>query len=170
MLFSKDFSDVQFHCPGGAVLYAHQVILSAASDYFKTVFKGPWADEHPNGIWQTTNSAELMKIMLTFIYTGDQFQNKCPEQHLDIVSLAHEYQLTDLLQISAKILIDKIDEENVKEILQASALYNLDDLKKSCFLYIKEDFAMVLMDGNFMKLAEKDESLWSELRLFLSQK
>ena len=70
LLFSSTFSDVHFHCPDGAILHAHKSILSTASPYFATVFLGPWDDDHPDGVWKTTNCAEIMKGLLRSMYTG----------------------------------------------------------------------------------------------------
>ena len=170
MLLSSKFSDVHFHCPDGTILHAHRNILSAASPYFATVFEGPWDDEHPNGVWKTSNSANLMKVILAYIYIGVKKGDEISNQALAILSLAHEYQLEMLVKAAETILMQQIEEENVKEILQSSILYNLEKLKRSCFDFVKKNMAKVLMNKDFMKLATEDEALWSELQSFFVMK
>ena len=167
MLLSSKFSDIHFHCPDGTILHAHRNVLSAANPYFATVFEGPWDDEHPNGVWKTSNSAKLMKVILAYIYIGVKKGDEISDQALAILSLAHEYELTMLVKAAETTLIQQIEEENVKELLQSSILYNLKKLKRSCFDFIKKNAIKVLTNKEFMKLATEDEALWSELRSFL---
>eukprot|EP00560_Eucampia_antarctica_P001025 CAMPEP_0197841240 /NCGR_PEP_ID=MMETSP1437-20131217/46064_1 /TAXON_ID=49252 ORGANISM="Eucampia antarctica, Strain CCMP1452" /NCGR_SAMPLE_ID=MMETSP1437 /ASSEMBLY_ACC=CAM_ASM_001096 /LENGTH=84 /DNA_ID=CAMNT_0043450965 /DNA_START=1396 /DNA_END=1647 /DNA_ORIENTATION=+ len=81
-------------------------------------------------------------------------------QPLAILSLAHEYQLTMLVKATERILMKQIEEENVKELLQSSVLYNLVRLKQSCFEFIKINSLKVLMNEDFAKLATEDKALW----------
>ena len=138
MLFSAKFSDVHFHCPDGTILHAHRNILSAASPYFATVFEGPWCDEHPNGVWKTSNSADLMRVILAYIYISVEKEDDISKQPFAVLSLAHEYQLIILVEAAERILMQQIKEKNVKEILQSSILYNLENLKHSCFDFIEK--------------------------------
>jgi len=165
--YSVKFSDVHIHCLDGTILHAHRNILSAASPYFATVFEGPWGDEHPNGVWNTANPVDLMKVILTHIYIGVKSNDEMSNQPLAILSLAHEYQLTMLVKATERVLMEQIEVGNVKELLQSSVLYNLVRLKQSCSEFIKNNSRKVLMNEDFMKLATEDKALWIELRSFL---
>jgi len=167
MLFSEKFSDVHFLCPGGAMLHAHRIVLSAASDYFSAIFEGDWADEHPDGKWEIPISENLMRIILTHIYTCDTDTEEISEYPLEIISLAHEYQLTKLVEKAEQVMTEKIDEFNVKQALQIAVLHDLDVLKESCFQFIKGSTKNIVMDKGFMELSTKDEALWDELRSYL---
>ena len=162
-LFSDTLSDVHLHCPDGTILHAHKVILSMQSSYFATVFEGPWDKEHPNGIWVTSNSPDIMKVILTFIYTG-VFTYEEDQQLLSLLTLAHEYELKRLVEAIEEKLILMIDPKSIKDITQKAYIYSLDCLKESCCTFIYNYFLDVLMDGNFMKLATESESIWSELQ------
>lgn len=70
LLLSEDFSDVTFKCSDGVSLPAHKNILAISSDYFKTAFQGPWAENNADGVWETSHPSTLMKSVLTILYTG----------------------------------------------------------------------------------------------------
>lgn len=167
MLFSKKFSDVHFHCSDGIILHAHKIILSAASEYFSTVFESPWDNEHRDGVWKTRSPANVMRIVLTYIYTGAVEKDKVSEHATEIISLAHDYQLSGLLEKAEMIMTEKVNEFNVKQVLQTAVIYNLDILKESCFHYIKASSRNIVMEKEFMELSTKDEALWEELRTYL---
>ena len=162
-LFSDTLSDVHLHCPDGTILHAHKVILSMQSSYFATVFEGPWDKEHPNGIWVTSNSPDIMKVILTFIYTG-VFTYEEDQQLLSLLTSAHEYELKRLVEAIEEKLIFMIDLKSIKDITEKAYLYNLDCLKESCWAFIYNYFLDVLMDENFMRLATESTSIWSELQ------
>jgi len=167
MLFSEKFSDVHFHCPDGTILHAHKVFLSSSSSYFATAFEGPWADEHPDGVWTTSNSADLMRIMLTYIYTCTHDDTEISKDPLAVLSLAREYDLMPLVDIAETILMSQISKDNVKEVLQAAAVYDLSKLKESCFIAISKNTVDIVTDEEFIKLSSEDNALWRELRVFL---
>ena len=168
ILFSEKHSDIHFHCEDGNVLHAHKVILASESDYFSTVFEGPWKDSHENGVWKTINNVHVMKAILSFIYTGTVNEEEIIIQPYDIVVAAHEYQLIDLLEVAETILIRNIQLVNLKDTLQYAHLYGLNRLKRACFEFIVLNVIDVLMDKIFMKLANEQADLWSELHTFLT--
>ena len=168
ILFSEKHSDICFHCEDGNVLHAHKVILANQSDYFSTVFEGPWKDSHKNGVWKTMNNVHVMKTILSFIYTGIVNEEETTFQPYDIVVAAHEYQLIDLLEVAETILIKGIHLVNLKDTLEYSHLYDLKRLKRACFEFIVLNVIDVLMDKTFIKLATEHAELWSELHTFLT--
>ena len=167
MVFSEDLSDIHFHCPDGTILHAHKAVLSATSSYFKTAFDGPWNDEHPDGVWKTTNPANFMKIILRFLYACVPNVEEIEYDSLALLSLAHEYGLSEFVQLIESIIKINIDVTNVREIIHAAVLYNRSELKQFCFDYIKSDPLRMVTDQAVMQLGFEDKELWSELRDFL---
>ena len=167
MVFSEDLSDIHFHCPDGTILHAHKAVLSATSSYFKTAFDGPWNDEHPDGVWKTTNPANFMKIILRFLYACVPNVEEIEYDSLALLSLAHEYGLSEFVQLIESIIKINIDVTNVREIIHAAVLYDRSELKQFCFDYIKSDPLRMVTDQAVMQLGFEDKELWSELRDFL---
>ena len=145
-------------------------MLSSSSSYFAVVLEGPWADEHPDGVWNTSNSADLMRIIIPYIYTRTlrtHDDTEISKDPLAVVSLGHEYNLVALVHIAESTLMEQIIKDNVKEVLQAAALYDLSKLKESCFIAISKNTVDIVTDEEFIKLSSEDNALWRELRVFL---
>ena len=169
VFLSELFSDVHFHCPDGTVLHAHKIVLSNVSSYFAIVFEGPWDLEHPDGIWKTSNSSETMKAVLSYIYGYPISVEDLEEHSLDILSLAHEYDMVELVTIVEIELIEKISTDNVKDLLHCSARFELERLKACCFDFVKTEGIDLIMDKEFVKISSEDENLWDELRCHMKE-
>jgi hypothetical protein len=164
LLLSEDFSDVQFVCEDGTVLHAHKAILAAASPYFSCYFKGPWGELHPHGRWQTTNSPDVMKAALSFIYTGEIADSKLiDKQGPAVLSLASEYQLPNLLQLAESSCIRDLSMDTIKPMLQVAHVHRSKHLKRACFEFVRRNAARCMTDSNFMTLAAECPDLWVKL-------
>lgn len=162
LLFSEEFSDVHFECKDGTRLPAHKNVLASSSSYFRNYFSGPWG-EHGDGVWQTSNSPDIMRAVLTFIYTGEVPDSLLMESDaVAILSLAYEYELPGLVMVSEAGCIRKLDGDNVKTILQLAHLHDSKALKEVCFKYIRNN-AHVLMGPEMMALRGEDQNLWGDL-------
>ena len=164
LLFIEDFSDVHFVCKDdGTTLHAHKCILAASSSYFSAYFKGPWAAEHTDGVWETSNSSAIMSVVLTYIYTGKVDDYVIQEDPGTMLSVSSEYDLPFLKKLSEDICVRKLDEDNVKEMLRLAHLHGLVELKQLCFDLVKLNAADILVDPDFMSLASEDQELWNEM-------
>lgn len=167
LLFSEKFSDFHFECLDGEILHAHKLILSAASPHFSSVFEDGWSEKNPDGSWKTTNPSEIMRLILTYIYTGVHDLAKIAKEPFTILSLAHEYNLSGLVETTEIILVGKLHFKNLKKMLETSVQYELKKLKHSCFSYIKKNPIKTLLDEGFIDLAFKNKELLKELRSFM---
>jgi hypothetical protein len=140
MLFSPKFSDVTLVCPDGAEIPAHQVILSGNSLYFDTYFSGHWAEQHPDGRLQTEMTQDVIKPLLSLMYTGEILLNTNDSTLVGLLEAAYQFQLNDdLLRVCQKKCIDTINEANVKEFLLLSAKpRDATFLFDVCFKYVCE--------------------------------
>ena len=145
------------------------MILAQTSSYFATFFEGPWDQPHPDRIWKTTNSADDVKFILSYIYGFECKDCNLKEKPLVKLSLAHEYNLKDLLVCIEDILSRTIDVSNVKDFLLSADRLNLEVLKKACFVFVKEKGYSLVMDKSFAAMME-NEKLWYELRSYLTDK
>jgi len=163
LLFSQDFSDVVFVCHDGIELPAHKNVLAAASEYFHAYFLGPWGDNHPDGKWETTNSSKIMKAVLTYIYTGELSSSIVDSNAHDLLRIAQEYNLPELLKLAEGSCIHKLSIDNIKDFLQLAHLHQSAALENACFSFVQDSAAECMMDAEFMDLAMEDPGLWVKL-------
>lgn len=173
LLFSEDYSDITFQCSDGISIPAHKAILAVSSDYFQTAFRGPWAENSADGIWQTSHSSKIMTSILTVLYTGSV--DTCNEllkneevDHLSLFEISSEYGIDVLISLSVKNCMKSLENSNLKEVLQKAKLHSNEDLKLACFQYVKGNMGAMLTDPGMVTLATEDEELWGELICFLA--
>lgn len=175
MLFSDDFSDITFQCSDGVSIPAHKCILAASSSYFQTAFRGDWAENNEEGVWKTAHCSNLMKSILTLIYTGSVkeceklMDEKGTTDPLNLLDVACEYDIKHLIEISVDNCVRKLRLDNVQKMLQYAHVHS-PRLKTACFEFIKKNTAKALMDPGMMGLAADDPALWGELGVFLNAK
>lgn len=163
------FNDIHFYCADGMILHSNKSFLSAVNPYFKIIFEGDWNEEHPDGIWQTSTSAETMEIILSFIHSLGKESDGVAKQPIQILALAHKYQLTNLINFVELMLIHQTGEENVKKHLQVSILHDLDRLKLFCMRFLqKHMYEAVMNEHFFLSLANEDNTIWDIMRFYLS--
>ncbi len=167
MYLSASFSDVRFHCPDGTILHAHKLILSQVSSYFQNAFEGHWKSENPDGIWETSNSADSMKAILSHMYGFPFNEDDIKANPIDVLNLAHEYDLARFVYSIEEYLLEKLNRDNVKEILYCSERLDLLELKEKCFDFVRSEGFDLIMDENFLQISTENKALWIELRSFL---
>lgn len=168
LCLSEKFSDVRFVCSEGdgeheVVLHAHKAVLAAASDYFSTLFTGPWADNCVDGAVKTSNSAHIMRAILTFVYTGRLEEGLLDANAPTLVGIASEYGLLALGKLAEQSCIRSLALDNVKGMLQLAHLHEASELKTACHLFVQRHAAAVLTNPEMMSLATEQPALWAEL-------
>lgn len=171
----KSFSDLVFVCPDGRVK-AHKCVLAAATSYFRAALSGSWIENSSSSLaeWNTSNSVQIMRVVLQFIYTGELSEEAKTTKDLeylrDLLSLASEYQLHALQSICELQMIKRLDSpKSYKASLCFAYLHNLSKLKQACFEYVKENPVQMLLDFEFTDLANENEEVWEDLTNFLTQ-
>ena len=104
-----------------------------------------------------------MRIVLTFIYTGTVSCLQLDADALGALSVACEYELSGLIHLCEESIIRQLTETTVKDALQFAHLHGRSELKQSCFEFVEENCAKVLMHPSMMSLATEDTELWAEL-------
>ena len=152
---------------------AHKSVLAASSSYFKTAFQGDWAENNSEGLWKTAHCSNLMKSVLTVIYTGSVkeceklMDDKETTDPLHLLDVACEYDIKHLIEISVDNCVRKLRLDNVQKMLQFAHVHSA-RLKTACFEFIRKNTAKTLMDPGIMGLAVEDPVLWGELGVFLN--
>ena len=165
LLFSETLSDITFLCPDGARLPAHKCVLAAASDYFRAAFTGSWAENDPStGEWKTENSSDMMKSVLTFIYTGNHEDSLLflGEDPGVMFSIASEYGIEPLVSLAESCCIRQLSTSNLKGILQLAHQVGSSRLKQGCVDFVQQRGAAILAEPEFLSLALEDANIWKE--------
>lgn len=162
LLFSEEFSDITFQCPDGTAFHAHKNVLAATSSYFRAAFSGPWREQDTTGHWKTSNSPEIMKAVLTFVYTG-AVASELDVDPSGMLAVASEYDLQALREVCEASCKRKLNDGNVKELLQIAHLFGSSALKKSCFDFVRMNWTSVLTNPSMASLATDDAELWAEM-------
>ncbi|XP_077971160.1 kelch-like protein 7 isoform X2 [Styela clava] len=104
---------------------AHRLVLSAASEYFETMFNVEMKENVTGRVEMQDISVPIFKSCLEYVYTG-------------------------LINIHA---------DNVHELLKASSLQQIQDLKKLCLNFMQENLSVktCMESFNMSKLYESDE-------------
>jgi len=168
-LLCETKNDIHFHFSDGAVIHAHKCVLSSASSYFANTFNETWDKDHPDGIWKTSDSSEVMTIVLTALYTGSIGKESIRKYPVSILSLAQKYEIASLTAVVEVALTRAIRVNNVKWMLICSEEYGLNSLKQGCFDFIKKNANAIFKEGDFMELESENGYLWSEMRTYLLQ-
>jgi hypothetical protein len=168
LLFSDVLSDMNFVCSDGECIPAHKCILAASSDYFKAAFTGSWSEnKHVTTQleWRTSHSSKLLKAVLKFIYTGDSSDllQSLRDVPLEVISVATEYGFSDLVKKLERELCSIISTGTIKAILLTSRLYELHELEKACYDFVKKQGASVLGNADFLALSQEDPLLWKKV-------
>ena len=145
MLFSPDFSDVIFVCPDGTEIPAHRNILAAKNPYFRTYFGGPWTEQHPDGRWETEKSSDVIKALLSLMYTGEDSLGVLLIQHfLTYWKLSMNFSLMMILSESAKQSVLRISMSRMSRTFFLSAKHACASfLFDACFKYVCETFLQI---------------------------
>ena len=161
LLFSEEFSDVQFICEDGVTIPAHKNILAASSPYFKSVFNGPWK-ENENGILNTPHPAHIVKEMLTLIYSGKTDSQLVRDVPLPFISIASEFELPWLKALAEPYCILSLEASSLKTIWQAGRLYDSVPLRNACIKYTKMNSLVVLTESAMIDLKNEDSDSWQD--------
>jgi hypothetical protein len=165
LLFSEKSSDIKFVCRDGTVVFAHKLILSAASDCFANYF-----GEHPDRTtWKTSYSPEIVRAFLTFIYTGHIPSTTMDKHALDLLPVAQECFFPALVKLCEASLFRTISIDSIKDVLVLSYTHNITGLVNECFTFVKRNAIDVLTEPNFAALATESPDLWQQLRAAITE-
>lgn len=156
-LSDGEFTDLTLLCEGGE-LKAHKAILSARSKVFKAMFR---QEEFLESKTQTIKSCfdlESMNCLLLYIYSGKLNMSKAKE----LLELADYYDLDQLKDECACIILDGINFKNVISTLVLADTHHARHLKSEALLFLRENKEKVINEEELLKL-EKTKSLNPEL-------
>jgi len=133
MWINEEDTDVSFEV-GQEIFKAHRNILSARSDYFKSMFNSGMVEslKNNNPILIQECNPEMFKKILKFLYT-DIPPKDLNQVAIDLLPLADKYLINALKKHCVMSLKKKLNQENVKEVLLLAHKHHCPSLKLYCF-------------------------------------
>ncbi|XP_073837815.1 speckle-type POZ protein-like [Musca autumnalis] len=160
MLANEKFSDITLIARDGCEFKAHKVILSGRSEVFDTMLRSDFVEAKTNRITIDDMDAEVMKEMLTFIYTGKGIHK---EMAYDLFSAANKYALMDLETMCENILTKSMDVSSVADIILLADLNSNERLKSRALQFIKGNVKEVMKAESWKKLRASNLELCVEI-------
>ena len=117
-------SDFKIVCQGEE-LKCHKLVLSLRSDFFKKMFNQEYKESNEGLMTTTDFNAQTMKSFLKYLYTDSIDQ---VEIDYDLLRAAHLYDFKKLISECVRGLSMKINDDNVKDMLQIALMLELPTL------------------------------------------
>ncbi|XP_067995379.1 kelch-like protein 10 [Melanerpes formicivorus] len=139
----------------GVEFNVHKVVLSGCSDYFRTLFSSRW-NETKKRVYEIHGfSAEVMKQIIKYIYTGTvpvAWHNV-----RDLLVMADYLQVTGLIKLCGEFLKSQLSLENCLDIWRFTDTYYCPDLREAAFIFILHHFKqMAEVSPKFVNLSVND--------------
>lgn len=145
---SKELCDVELRI-GETALYAHKVVLSAVSDYFKAMFSGKMEESMIGTIYIQDMDEKALACLVDYAYTGNISFTVNNVQSLLVT--ANMLNIQKVVDVCCDFLREKLHVSNCLSFLEFADLHALKSLKYECLKCAGE---------NFMDLVQYDEFLY----------
>ena len=161
MFLTGKMSDITIKCEDQEFT-CHKIILCARSDVFETMFNASSFRESQEGVLEIKDiDKQTMKIFLNYIYT-DRIEGHDTEL-LNVIYVAHKYNVPRLVNKCAKELIKKTNRGNAMEVLRAGYLVENTHLFQKTMDYLKKNELLAKMKGEWKALKEAYPALGNKV-------
>ncbi len=139
----------------------HKLLLATRSSVFRAMIDSTMMEGESSCVKIEDHSPEVVKEMLTYIYTGQAPNIK--ELVEDLLSIAHKYQLDSLVLNCGKELRDRLTPETVILTLRQAEKYAMKPLKRACLRYALDNFSEVEKSQAFSALKTEEPEMYLKL-------
>jgi len=165
LFLSPKYSDIVFIADGERIP-AHKCILCSNSEIMDKILNGIGVIESEINFKE---SAEAVKEMLRFIYTGEINKDTLLEHLQDVIQLSDKYILKKLKEECEKFIIEKLTLDDIIDTMKIAEFYNMHKIKNECIDIIKSNRQLIIKDDKFRPLANINPELWAELQIEQTQ-
>jgi len=138
---------------GSTSLFAHRVVLSAMSDYFKAMFTGRMGECFTRTVHIKDADEKSLCMLTDFAYTGNISITIYNVQSLLITS--NMLQISKVVDACCDFLIKQLNASNCLGFLEFADTYSLWKLKIDCEKYVTENFSDLLNYDEYLHLNPK---------------
>ncbi|CAF3473058.1 unnamed protein product [Rotaria socialis] len=176
----SDYSDVELIIESEH-FFAHRTILAARSEYFRALLYGGLREsQHDNHAIEIKEcKAAVFKILLRYIYTGQiNLAKETEDTLLDLLGLVHQYGFEQLENSLSMYIQSILSLNNVCIIYDAACLYELNNLREHCALFIDSHAKEIITTNEFLALSpealssvvSRDSFFYPEIDIFYAIK
>ena len=138
----------------GAKFPAHRVVLAAAApDYFQAMFTGGFQENKMSQITLNDTSSQGLKCVLDAIYTAELSFSE--ENVCDVLAVASQLQLNEIVEYSKKFLIGNISAQNCLTFLAVAEKFDLQEVVGVCNKFVLENFDAVSQLPKFTDISKE---------------
>ena len=116
-------------------VFAHRVIVAARSDVFAAMLFGGLREAREREIRVPNIEHEIFLTLMQYIYTGRA--EITPDNAIDLLGVANQYNLVSLLSACGKCIQDSLDASNVCSIMVQSSGYS--EIFQLCMRFVEEN-------------------------------
>uniref|UniRef100_A0A7E4UUK8 BTB domain-containing protein n=1 Tax=Panagrellus redivivus TaxID=6233 RepID=A0A7E4UUK8_PANRE len=132
---------------------AHRLILTQRCTYFKTMLNSGLVESTSNRIEIHEISADGFLVFLEWVYTG-LLRFTSIDETLEVIRLAHMYQITEVIDLAANLLKKNFTPENVCNILNEAILLSHAELTRCAVSFVKVRGSEILNLDSFKRLSK----------------
>ena len=146
---NNEYTDVTLHS-GGVQIQCHRVVLAAASDYFKAMFRCGLQDKSSDPVQMTMEPA-IMTSVIDYIYTG--------EIELTIDNVKSLVEACDILQLDGlkaaceDFMTSLVDLTNCVKLHRFAASFRLDKVQRKAKGLMVVEFKTVAFTDQFKEMS-----------------
>ncbi len=139
----------------------HKLLLATRSPVFRAMIDSAMKEGSSSCVNIEDHSPEVVKEMLTYVYTGQAPNVKKLVE--DLLSIAHKYQLDSLVLMCGKELRNRLTPGSAVLTLRQAEKYAIKPLKTACLKYALGNFKQVEKSAAFSALKTEEPELYLEL-------
>ena len=135
---------------GSQRFYAHRLVLSAVSDYFRAMFNSNVREAVEKEIAIQDIEADVFQLLINYIYTG---KLEVSEENVEkVLSAANMLQLKLVVDASCDFLVKQLHPSNCLGIRSFADLQNCQHLYVAAHNYTMEHFRKVIQNQEYLAL------------------
>jgi hypothetical protein len=155
-------ADVTLQCSDGEVLAAHAWLLSLRSPVFAVQFSGPLASESKTLTVPDDIQSSVMRRVLDYVY-ADELTVASPEEGQHLLNAADHYEMTGLLAIAERALLDGMTVEAAAFTLTLAEQHGAAALKRAALNFIAAHSVAVMDTPGWAHLRASCPALLEEV-------
>ena len=151
----EEFKDFSLESEEGSKFPCHRIVLGAQSSVLMRMFIAPMEEKNKSTM-KLQYKADIVEKFVNFFYKKDIEEEK--EENLGrYLELAEQYDIPHLKKQVEELAINKINVENMVNILLLADLYSAETLKKAAEDFIKSNKQKVRENLAEMEKLEKSQ-------------
>lgn len=162
--------DIFIHTSDGTRIPAHSNILASMSPVLESMIDRPRKHRSSERIIQIHGvPGDAVTAFLTFLYSRRCTEDEMDRYGMHLLALSHVYMVPHLKQRCTKGLSQRVNTENVVDMLQLARLCDAPDLHLRCMNHLTRNFKTVEETEGWRFLTKHDPWLELEVLRFMDE-